>query len=88
MMAVNRRTLLRNLAAASAGLVIAPRLDGPSELIVALPGDVPDNAVLPVLSARRVRGTFGSVSVSTPGYSAVAVYARDSVAVHVIQNER
>lgn len=85
-------TLAVTLAPRPRGAVLSvdgdAHLDGASELIVALTGDVPGNAVLPVLSARRVRGTFGSVSVSTSGYSAVAVYARDSVAVHVIQNER
>ena len=63
------------------------QLDSASELVVAITGNVHDGAVLPVLSARRVRGTFGSVSVSTPGYSAVAVYHHDSVAVHVARNE-
>ena len=48
------------------------QLDSASELVVAITGNVHDGAVLPVLSARRVRGTFGSVSVSTPGYSAMA----------------
>ena len=85
-------TLAVTLAPRPHGAVLSAdgdaQLDGASELIVALTGDVHGNAVLPVLSARRVRGTFGSVSVSTSGYSAVAVYARDSVAVHVIQNER
>jgi autotransporter-associated beta strand protein len=59
------------------------RLDSTSELVVAVSGNVGNGAVLPVLSARRVRGTFGSVSVSTSGYSAVAVYDRDGVAVRV-----
>ena len=40
------------------------RLDSASELVVAVSGNVGNGAVLPALSARRVRGTFGSVSVS------------------------
>ena len=59
------------------------RLDSASELVVAVPGNAGNGAVLPVLSARRVHGTFGSISVSTPGYSAVAVYDRGGVAVRV-----
>ena len=85
-------TLAVTLAPRPHGAVLSAdgdaQLDGASELIVALTGDVHGNAVLPVLSARRVRGTFGSVSVSTSGYSAVAVYARDSVAVRIFPNER
>ena len=59
------------------------RLDSASELVVAVSGRAGNGAVLPVLSARRVHGTFGSVSVSTSGYSAVAVYGRGGVAVRV-----
>ena len=59
------------------------RLDSACELVVAVSGNVGSGAVLPVLSARRLLGTFGSVSVSTSGYSAVAVYGIDGVAVRV-----
>jgi autotransporter-associated beta strand protein len=59
------------------------QLDSASELVVAVSGNVGIGTVLPVLSARLVRGTFGSVSVSTSGYSAVAVYDRGGVAVRV-----
>jgi hypothetical protein len=58
-------------------------VDSASELVVAVSGNVGSGAVLPVLSARRVLGTFGGVLVSTSGYSAVAVYGRDGVAVRV-----
>jgi autotransporter-associated beta strand protein len=57
------------------------RLDELSSLEIVLSGSVRDGAVIPVLSARRVAGTFGSVSV--PGYNAVAVYDRHGVAVRV-----
>lgn len=51
-------------------------------LEVTLPGPVHDRAVVPVLSARRVRGTFASVS-APGGYEAVPVYDRDGVAVQL-----
>jgi autotransporter-associated beta strand protein len=59
------------------------RLDKASELVITVPGDIRRSALLPVISARQVTGTFGGVSVSTPGYTAVARYDRDSVAVRV-----
>ena len=45
--------------------------------------NVRDGAVVPVLSARRVRGTFGSVTVSISGYSAAALHDHNGVAVRV-----
>jgi len=59
------------------------QLDGTSSLEVALSGTVANGTVIPVLSARRVTGTFGSVSVTTSGYSAVAVHDRDGVSVQI-----
>jgi autotransporter-associated beta strand protein len=58
-------------------------LDSGSSLVITLPAGVPGSLVIPVLAARRVRGTFGTVSVTTPGYSAVARYDRGGVTVRV-----
>lgn len=59
-------------------------LDSTSQLVITLPAGTGDGTVVPVLSARRVRGTFGGVSVSTAGYRAVARYDRDGVTIRVI----
>jgi autotransporter-associated beta strand protein len=56
-------------------------LDRGSSLVISLPDGISGNAVVPLLFARQVRGTFGSVSVATSGYSAVARYARNGVTV-------
>jgi autotransporter-associated beta strand protein len=58
-------------------------LDSASALVITLPSGAPGGQVFQVLSARRVRGTFGSVSVTTPGYLALARYDRDGVAIRV-----
>jgi autotransporter-associated beta strand protein len=59
------------------------QLDAGSELALTFSGNVPDGAVLPVLSARRVSGTFASVAVSAAGYSATANYDRATVTVTI-----
>jgi autotransporter-associated beta strand protein len=59
------------------------RLDKGSELLITMSGDIRHPAVIPVLSALRVSGTFGRVTVSTPGYTAVARYDRDGVEVRL-----
>jgi autotransporter-associated beta strand protein len=56
-------------------------LDGGSALVLTLPDGISRPAAISLLSARQVRGTFGTVSVTTPGYSAMARYARDGVTV-------
>jgi autotransporter-associated beta strand protein len=58
-------------------------LDSGSELVITLPTGAPGSGVFPVLSARRLSGTFGGVTVTTAGYRAAARYDRGGVAVHV-----
>ena len=58
-------------------------LDSASELVITLPAGALRGAVFAVLSARRVRGTFGSISVATAGYRATARYDLDGVSVRV-----
>jgi len=54
-------------------------LDRSSELTITLPRGFSGHANVPVISARRVRGQFGTVSVTTPGYQATAGYSRGGV---------
>jgi len=56
-------------------------LDSVSALEIAVTGSVRNGEVIQVISAQRVIGTFGSVSA--PGYSAVALYGREGVAVRL-----
>jgi autotransporter-associated beta strand protein len=58
-------------------------LDAASSLVISLPDGFSGRAAVPLLSARQVRGTFGAVSVATPGYRAAVRYARDGVTVVV-----
>jgi autotransporter-associated beta strand protein len=80
-------TLAVTLGRDSGGPVLsvdgAALLDSASELVIILAGDVRYGALIPVLSARLVRGTFGSVSVATAGYRAAARYDRSGVTVRV-----
>jgi autotransporter-associated beta strand protein len=59
------------------------RLDQASELVITVSAGIRHSAVIPVLSALRVSGTFARVSVSTPGYTAVTRYDRDGVQVRL-----
>ena len=78
-------TLLVALGPDSGGPVLSVAgsvvLDSGSSLVISLPDGLSGRAAVEVLSARPVRGTFGSVSVATPGYTAAVRYARNAVTI-------
>jgi autotransporter-associated beta strand protein len=78
-------TLAVTLSAGTGGPVLAADggvlLDGGSSLVISLPDGISGRAAIQLLSARRVVGTFGTVTVATSGYAAVVRYARDGVTV-------
>jgi autotransporter-associated beta strand protein len=59
-------------------------LDRGSSLVISLPDGIGGRAAaIRLLTAGRVLGTFGTVSVATAGYRAVVRYARDGVTVQL-----
>jgi autotransporter-associated beta strand protein len=80
-------TLSVTLGAATDGPVLTVAgnalLDSGSSLVISLRDGISGRAATQLLTARQVRGTFGSVSVATSGYSATVRYARNVVTVLV-----